>query len=225
MNPFYFILTVTLICLSSATAQECGRNLNATSGTIESPNYPNQYPENLTCTWVITGGPDKKIQINVEDLDIDAQIHETCSSEYLRIIVDRTPNDFCGTTKPAAFNTSSDEVTIKFVSDSKNSTKKGFRLSYAILEPAKTTQHPDATTLQPTTGNNVTYHPSNITSTSLPTVKPKESKEFPAWCIAVIVIVVLLVVLLIIDLVLYRKNMGLTYTVKSACCGGYEQVA
>lgn len=136
---------------------------------IKSPNYPNHYPGNLTCIWLITGGPDRKIQINVEDLDIDAQSHETCTSEYLRIIVNRTPNDFCGTTKPAAFNTSSNEVTIKFVSDSKssNSTKKGFKLSYAIIEPAKTTQQPDTTSLQPTTGNNVTHLPSNITSTSL----------------------------------------------------------
>lgn len=39
---------------------KCNRTIQADSGVIETPNFPNDYPNNLDCAWTIKG---KRIQI------------------------------------------------------------------------------------------------------------------------------------------------------------------
>ena len=39
-------------------------------GLLWSPNFPNHYPDNLTCTWRIIGQPDEIIKLTIEELDL-----------------------------------------------------------------------------------------------------------------------------------------------------------
>lgn len=39
---------------------KCNRTIQVDSGVIETPNFPNDYPNNLDCAWTIKG---KRIQI------------------------------------------------------------------------------------------------------------------------------------------------------------------
>ena len=37
---------------------------------IQSPNYPNGLPHRVSCTWFVRGPEDRRIKIEVEDLDL-----------------------------------------------------------------------------------------------------------------------------------------------------------
>ncbi|XP_017163010.1 CUB and sushi domain-containing protein 3-like isoform X2 [Poecilia reticulata] len=53
-------------------AKTCGSNLQGTSGTFTSPNFPIQYESNAQCVWIITASnPNKVIQINFEEFDLE----------------------------------------------------------------------------------------------------------------------------------------------------------
>ena len=43
----------------------CGGSIRKSSGTINSPNYPNVYPTSVTCEWKIETDPGTKIQLNI----------------------------------------------------------------------------------------------------------------------------------------------------------------
>ena len=45
----------------------CGDVLNDKSGGLTSPGYPNNYPEGLSCLWVIKPQDAKSIQVNFDD--------------------------------------------------------------------------------------------------------------------------------------------------------------
>ena len=46
----------------------CGARLNRNKGTIFSPGYPNDYPNNLKCIWNITVDKNDFIVIHIENL-------------------------------------------------------------------------------------------------------------------------------------------------------------
>jgi len=43
---------------------------------VQTPNYPNNYPNSLTCTWVIDAGSGNRVFLNVTDL----QVEECCDN-------------------------------------------------------------------------------------------------------------------------------------------------
>ena len=45
----------------------CGGTFNATSGTIFSPGYPNNYQHNLTCDYVIVAAPNQYVVLKFDD--------------------------------------------------------------------------------------------------------------------------------------------------------------
>ena len=49
-------------------AVSCGGVLSGVSGEISSPNYPQPYPTNITCTWKIRGGSS---HVNLTFLDFE----------------------------------------------------------------------------------------------------------------------------------------------------------
>ena len=53
-SHFIFMQSSHLIIITSNFAVLCGDNGFFESGEIKSPNYPNSYPNNAECTWVIT---------------------------------------------------------------------------------------------------------------------------------------------------------------------------
>ena len=50
----------------------CGRDelITVWEGTLKSPNYPQTYPDNITCSWVIAVSPGNQIKITVYDIKV-----------------------------------------------------------------------------------------------------------------------------------------------------------
>lgn len=49
---------------------ECGGKYTASSGTIHSPNYPNNYDKNDICGWLIDIDENYVIELDFEDVDL-----------------------------------------------------------------------------------------------------------------------------------------------------------
>ena len=54
-----------------AEAQSCGKVLTGINGSFFSPNYPQHYPENKICGWVIPIPKGFTIQVTLENIDLD----------------------------------------------------------------------------------------------------------------------------------------------------------
>lgn len=68
-----------LFCIFVLTG--CGGPVVAHSGEIHSPAYPNSYPHNVDCSWVISVDPSHRVFLNFSDLDIE--LHTACSFDYV----------------------------------------------------------------------------------------------------------------------------------------------
>ncbi|XP_072174323.1 cubilin-like [Diadema setosum] len=65
--------------------------LTTPEGFIESPNYPNPYPHDRDCSWVITTTVGNTINFTFVDLNIES--HSTCSFDYVRLVDGQTTDD------------------------------------------------------------------------------------------------------------------------------------
>lgn len=54
-------------------AVSCFFNFTAPSGTILSPNYPEEYGNNLNCVWLIISEPGSRIHLLFSDFDLEPQ--------------------------------------------------------------------------------------------------------------------------------------------------------
>ncbi|KAM9333329.1 LOW QUALITY PROTEIN: cubilin [Pholidichthys leucotaenia] len=122
-----------------ASAEACGGELNAPSGTISSPNYPNFYPHSRVCHWELVVSTGRRITLTINDLRLEDSI--TCSYDYVDVLnglaVDAPRlQRFCGTV-PAdtQVRSSGNTMTVVFRSDGSVSSG-GFMASYSSDEPA-----------------------------------------------------------------------------------------
>ncbi|CAG2116376.1 unnamed protein product, partial [Medioppia subpectinata] len=100
-------------------------------GTIQSYDYPNNYPPNLSCKYKITALPGNcMVQLNFEQFRMEYS--ESCDNDYLEINNIR----YCGNQLEGAtllaFNKKPEDVSIKFVTNGHKS-YRGFRASYTQL--------------------------------------------------------------------------------------------
>uniref|UniRef100_H2YKV4 CUB domain-containing protein n=1 Tax=Ciona savignyi TaxID=51511 RepID=H2YKV4_CIOSA len=114
----------------------CGGTLVGVGGTITSPNYPFNYPEAVSCQWVVRGPAYHFISFVFDDLDLDTT---TSCGDYLAV---RSYNftgpiiaTVCGRSAPDVIESETNEVYITFVSDAVN-TSLGFSLTYTASEDA-----------------------------------------------------------------------------------------
>lgn len=61
----------------------CGGTLNKPSGTIKSPNYPQAYPLNIECYWTIKTDLGSRIELNIEEYDLESAAE--CSFDSLTV--------------------------------------------------------------------------------------------------------------------------------------------
>lgn len=57
--------------------------MNAT-GMVESRNYPNNYPNNEKCLWLLTAPKKHRIQLTIVDMDIEAG-GKICEYDSLKV--------------------------------------------------------------------------------------------------------------------------------------------
>ncbi|XP_063985313.1 cubilin homolog [Diachasmimorpha longicaudata] len=66
----------------------CQNKLHAHSGVIESPNFPDRYPPNLNCSWIIDAPIGNKINISFSHFDLEPGnpfTENPCTFDYLNI--------------------------------------------------------------------------------------------------------------------------------------------
>lgn len=62
----------------------CGGTLTSYSGSITSPNYPQEYGRNADCFWKITVSQGSVIQLVITDIDLEG--HRTCNLDYIAVM-------------------------------------------------------------------------------------------------------------------------------------------
>uniref|UniRef100_A0A182M8Q1 Cubilin n=1 Tax=Anopheles culicifacies TaxID=139723 RepID=A0A182M8Q1_9DIPT len=71
----------------------CRRNITGFGGTIESPNFPNEYAASMDCRWTITVPPGNKINMEFSHFDFEAIsqqnldniTHQRCPFDYIEL--------------------------------------------------------------------------------------------------------------------------------------------
>lgn len=62
----------------------CGGELNAPSGTISSPNYPNLYPHSRVCRWELRVQAGRRLTLTILDLRLEGS-GTSCAFDYLDV--------------------------------------------------------------------------------------------------------------------------------------------
>ncbi|XP_022102030.1 bone morphogenetic protein 1 homolog isoform X2 [Acanthaster planci] len=134
----------------------CGGELQAGSGMLQSPGYPNAYPNEVHCVWKITG---RTIMLHFEAFDVEKEAK--CSFDFLDIQdgdkdhpQSRHIGRFCGSKMPPKeVSSSTGEVFIKFQSDA-TVRATGFRAMFEVqLPPVAFGLNTVAVEVQNTTGD------------------------------------------------------------------------
>ena len=59
----------------------CGGDVSGSSGLIESPNFPSNYPDNSFCEWTVTVAESNAIRFEIIAFDLET----CCSCDYVEI--------------------------------------------------------------------------------------------------------------------------------------------
>ncbi|XP_025933967.1 CUB and sushi domain-containing protein 1 [Apteryx rowi] len=109
----------------------CFFNFTTPSGIILSPNYPEEYGNNMNCVWLIISEPGSRIHLIFNDFDVEPQF------DYLTVkddgISDLPPlGTFSGNEVPSQLASSGHIVRLEFQSDH-STTGRGFNITYTTF--------------------------------------------------------------------------------------------
>ncbi|KAK2562119.1 Neuropilin-1 [Acropora cervicornis] len=145
----------------------CGGTFTKMAGSMRSPDYPEDYPESVTCQWVIKLPVQYKVRLEFTDFLLENS--EGCRFDFV-LVMDGLPSSptpvgkFCGNGSKDAVESKSNFLTVLFKSDS-SMTKKGFEAYWSAI-PVDFTEKPtsvstsskvpsnEITTLPPQCGGN-----------------------------------------------------------------------
>ena len=124
------------------TPPTCGGLMTSSSGTFNTPNWPLTYPLNFKCEWnIILNNTNNIIEISFKDnFGLGGQMPD-CNKDQLILFDGGSINSqalgvFCNLRRPDPITTSSNKLTILFVSRSYHSnTMHGFSAQYRSLSP------------------------------------------------------------------------------------------
>lgn len=115
----------------------CGfTTLTSSEGFFVSPGYPNNYPLNSECIWIIRAPKGNTVSFTLTSLDIESS--EFCNSDYLELRENSSDGKFigrfCGNSIPnlSSNSTSSNSLWIKFRSDDEGSAR-GFEGYFTLV--------------------------------------------------------------------------------------------
>ncbi|XP_050461753.1 cubilin-like [Cataglyphis hispanica] len=123
------------------SGEVCGGILRSTSGIITSPNYPNSYPLNQTCNWLIIGPTDHTLKLEFRDIQLPG-FRRCLSTDHVKIKEKLAENNtiseigtYCGLQKPGVIETSTNEAYVYFHSDNREYISyKGFSLNFTASQ-------------------------------------------------------------------------------------------
>ena len=116
----------------------CGGQLTRPFGEITSPNYPNVYPHNIECTWLIEVDYGHSVEINFTDVQTETQ--GQCSYDKVQLFGGADTDapklaEFCYATHPLKFTSTTNKLFIKFESDY-TIAGRGFKANYKTIDRA-----------------------------------------------------------------------------------------
>jgi cubilin len=138
----------------------CNRTIeNLHNGVIESPNFPENYPNNLNCEWRIKATKGNKIQyefshFDLENLDKIEGTKHVCQFDFVELVdrnenVDLSSAKYCNAmTEPITKITEGDELVIRFNTDSSGA-ESGFRMEWEVHGCGGILNHPRGTFSSP----------------------------------------------------------------------------
>uniref|UniRef100_A0A672FLN5 CUB and Sushi multiple domains 1 n=1 Tax=Salarias fasciatus TaxID=181472 RepID=A0A672FLN5_SALFA len=109
----------------------CFFNFTAPSGTVLSPNYPEEYGNNLNCVWLIISEPGSRIHLLFSDFDLEPQFDWLVVKDE-GLSEPTTFGTFSGKDVPAQIASNGHIMRLEFQSDHSN-TGKGFNISYTTF--------------------------------------------------------------------------------------------
>ena len=88
LEAFYKLKTAAIVVAYAAVTSRlcvtaCGGRLSSSMGVLASPNYPDNYPHDRTCEWVLSAATNRQFLINVTDISLEQ--HDNCSYDFLEI--------------------------------------------------------------------------------------------------------------------------------------------
>uniref|UniRef100_A0AAY4CRV8 Neuropilin n=1 Tax=Denticeps clupeoides TaxID=299321 RepID=A0AAY4CRV8_9TELE len=120
------------------TGSDCSRNFTSLSGMIESPGFPDKYPHNLECTFIIIAPPHMDITLTFLTFDLENDplqgLEGDCKYDWLEVW-DGLPQvgpligRHCGTKIPAEIQSSTGILSLSFHTDMAVA-KDGFSTRY-----------------------------------------------------------------------------------------------
>jgi len=114
------------ICGGQTTYPYTGTSTDAT-GTVKSPNYPDNYPNSVECTLTITT---ENAGISLTFTNLKVENARGCANDYVQISAGTEEiGKYCAYSIPTVAAITGKTVTIKFVTDS-SATHTGFELSW-----------------------------------------------------------------------------------------------
>ncbi|XP_072031411.1 uncharacterized protein [Amphiura filiformis] len=110
--------------------EPCGGVITAQRGTIKSPNYPENYGDNLDCIWTFEANTGKRIRLRFNQFDIEDD--DVCQYDKITLQLgnEQIPMTLCGSEKPpGSYISLSNRAVLRFTSDGRTG-RKGFTVGY-----------------------------------------------------------------------------------------------
>lgn len=111
-------------------ADVCGGVLTGLSGVLVSPEYPNNYPNNVECHWVIRASGPATVKLVFADFQVEGS--EQCMYDYVAVLGGPGPargHHYCGSARPPTLVSLGHELQVVFKSDF-NIGGRGFKAYY-----------------------------------------------------------------------------------------------
>ncbi|GFU96639.1 cubilin [Trichonephila clavipes] len=113
-------------------SQACGGTFYRESGVIKSPGYPNRYPHNAHCIWILKGQNHRQITLNITSFELEE--HQNCRYDYLEIRngeYESSPlaGKYCGTDILKSITSHSNVMRLEFKTDNSMSSR-GFEIYF-----------------------------------------------------------------------------------------------
>ncbi|KAL9985291.1 hypothetical protein ACROYT_G007676 [Oculina patagonica] len=139
----YLAFALTLFSSVRGQCSSSGITLIGTSGSFSSPNYPSNYANRQTCTWIITVPQGHLVRLSFESFQLEscALPSPVCSCDHLEVRDGSVASSerlgrYCGDEYPAAVQSSGRFMWIEFCTDL-FSNEKGFFATYTAVDSSE----------------------------------------------------------------------------------------
>ncbi|OQV20099.1 Cubilin [Hypsibius exemplaris] len=123
------------------TRYPCGGELRLTdfdrTGIFTTPNFPENYPTNIECEWIIVAPGGDRIRLDfIEKFEMERPNNNACPWDYVEVRDGATTDaaligHYCGTNRPGTLRSRSNVMYVKFRSD-RGLVHSGFKANYSI---------------------------------------------------------------------------------------------